>query len=97
MSNFYRYANLEAEHFFCVEEASADCQQAILLVNYENFFCGAKFRIDLLNVFAEHVTSLLDELLDPRTTSTLSLGGLKIPRRACPPGVDNASNPSFGR
>jgi len=66
MSNFYRYANLEAEHFFCVEEASADCQQAILLVNYENFFCGAKFRIDLLNVFAEHVTSLLDELLDPR-------------------------------
>ena len=65
MSDFYRYANFETEHFFCVEEASADCQQAILLVDYENFFGGAEFRIYVLNVFAEHVASILDELLYP--------------------------------
>ena len=66
MSNLYGHPDLEAQHFLRVEEASADRQQAILLVDYENFFCRAKFRIDLLNVFAEHVTSLLNELLDPR-------------------------------
>ena len=65
MSDFYRYANFETEHFFSVEEASANRQQTILLVDYENFFCGAKFRIDLLNMLAEHIAPILDELLNP--------------------------------
>ena len=65
MSDFYRYANFETEHFFSVEEASANRQQTILLIDYENLLRRAKFRIHVLNMFAEHVSPILDELLNP--------------------------------
>src|SRR6266436_6657445 len=66
MPDFYCYTNLEAQHFFCIEETSANGQQTIFLVNYENLLCRTQFRIHMLNVFAEHVASLLDELLNAR-------------------------------
>jgi len=65
MSDFYRYANFETEHFFSIEEASANRQQTIPPINHENFLCWAQFWVHVLNMFAEHIAPILDELLNP--------------------------------
>ena len=65
MPDFHCYTNFEAQHFFSVEEASANRQQAIHPVDYENFLCWAQFWVHVLNMFAEHIAPILDELLNP--------------------------------
>jgi len=97
MSDFYSNADLEAQHFLGIEETSTYSKQFVLVIDYQNFLSGTQLGIDLLDVFAEDVATLLDELLYSRNYSTRSLGGLNIPNNASPPAIERARSPSLGR
>src|SRR5438046_5270401 len=69
MSDFYSNADLEAQHFLGIEETSTYSKQFVLVIDYQNFLSGTQLGIDLLDVFAEDVATLLDELLYSRNYS----------------------------
>ena len=85
MSDFYSNADLEAQHFLGIEETSTYSKQFVLAIDYQDLLSGTQLGIDLLDVFAEDVAALLDELLYSRDYSNPKPWWFEYPQQRLSP------------
>src|SRR5436309_13797586 len=96
MSDFYSNADLEAQHFLGIEETSTYSKQFVLVIDYQDLLSGTQLGIDLLDVFAEDVAALLDELLYSRDYSNPKPWWFEYPQQRLSPRYREGWEPILG-